>query len=392
MSWFMHRSSGGPRTSRRASRPRTVVPHVEALEERWVPTVYNYGGSVLPHVEAQALFLGSSWSSTNAGQTGSLNSFLGDVTAGAYMDALTRAGYGVGRGSASAGAVDGTQYAANAVISDASIQGRIQADVGSGLLQAPDANRVYVVYVQPNVAVNLGSGQGTTQQGILGYHGAFSGHDASGNATLIHYAVIAYPGGTVNNSTLPQAASALDQQTAVSSHELAEAVTDPDVSLNRLTWYDPRRGEIGDIEEANPNAYVRLDGYLVQEVADRNDQLLAVAASQPPTTQPPQPTGSIATSSTLSASPVHYHWWSYPTVNLTVVISPNSGSVAPDGTVELLYGGTVLGKAKVQVVNGVAEAMFSVEFYYYGSYTFTTQYLGSGPFQASTSNAVTVTI
>jgi hypothetical protein len=307
------------------------------------------------------------------------------------MDALTRAGYGVGRGSATAGATDNTPYAANAVITDASIQGRIQADVGSGLLQAPDANRVYVVYVQPNVAVDLGAGQGTTQQGILGYHGAFSGHDASGKAMLIHYAVIAYPGGTVHNSSMGTA-SALDQLTAVTSHELAEAVTDPDVSLNRLTWYDPRRGEIGDITENNPNAYVRLDGYLVQEVADRNDQLLAVAASQPPTTQPPQPTGGVATRSTLYASPVYYHWWSYPTVDLTVVISPNSGSVAPDGTVALLYNGTVLGKAQVQVVNGVAEATFSVEFYYYGSYTFTTQYLGSGPFQASTSNAVTVTI
>ena len=75
--------------------------------------------------------------------------------------------------------------------------------------------------------------------------------------------------------------TALDQQTAVTSHELPEAVTDPDINSNvnngRLGWFDPQRGEIGDVEENNPNAFVRLDGNLVQEVADQNDQLLSIA-------------------------------------------------------------------------------------------------------------------
>ena len=62
------------------------------------------------------------------------------------------------------------------------IRTRLQADVSSGLLQAPNANTLYVVYVQPDVAVNLGGGQGTTQQGILGYHTAFVG--ANGAAIL----------------------------------------------------------------------------------------------------------------------------------------------------------------------------------------------------------------
>jgi hypothetical protein len=378
---------------------RSVRPAVEALEARDVPTVNFYGGNLLPHVEAQALYYGSAWATVPAyaNQAAALNVYLATVTGGAYMDALTRAGYGVGRGTATPGAIDTGAAAANTLISDASIQARIQADVRSGLLRAPDANRLYVVYVEPNVAVNLGGGEGTTQQGILGYHGAFGGVDAAGHAATIRYAVVAYPGGTVHNSGL--GTSAFDQLTEVSSHELAEAVTDPDVDYARLGWYDPRWGEIGDITEDNPNALVRLNGYLVQEVADRNDQLLALAASAPPSTPaPPAPApGTGATTTTLTAGPVrwhyHHHFWSATaTATLTVTVAPRSGQAAPDGTVDLLYNGTVLGTARVQVVNGVATATFDVVFSGSGNYTFTARYRGAGQFQGSTSSAVTVAV
>jgi hypothetical protein len=80
-------------------------------------------------------------------------------------------------------------------------------------------------------------------------------------------------GGAAGNSVLPEATSALDQLTAVTSHELAEAATDPDINSNvnngRLGWFDRQRGEIGGIEENNPSAFVRLDGKLVQESATR---------------------------------------------------------------------------------------------------------------------------
>jgi Bacterial Ig-like domain (group 3) len=375
------------RAPRRPHQPGRQVrrrPELEPLEERQTPTVTYYGGNLLPHVEAQAVYYGNEWSSVPAvaAQTATLDAFLKDLTGGAYMDALTRAGYGVGRGTASAGAVDKAALATPSVITDASIRAHLQADVTAGLVQAPDANRLYVVYVEPNVAVNLGAGQGTTQQGVLGYHGAFAGRDAAGNAVTIHYAVIAYPGGSVGNSSRGTAAT--DQLTAVASHEVTEAVTDPDVNYGRLGWYDARRGEIGDITENNPNALVRLDGYLVQEVADQNDQLLSITSSPPPTT-------SIATTTTLTAGGVTHGSW-YSTVTLTVTISPASGSVAPGGTVQLVYNGRVLGSARVRVVNGVATATFSLAIFAPGNYTFSAVYMGSGQFQGSSSNSVTVTV
>src|SRR5262249_50589102 len=156
------------------------------------------------------------------------DAFLADLTNSAYMDALNRAGYGVGRGSATAGVVDTVSLASGSTITDASIQARLSADIAAGRVQPVDANRLYVVFVQPNVAVNLGGGQGTTQQGILGYHGAFAG---PGGQT-VRYAVIAYPGGAAHNSSM--GTSAIDQLTAVASHEVAEAVTDPDVNFGTL--------------------------------------------------------------------------------------------------------------------------------------------------------------
>jgi hypothetical protein len=394
------------RENRRSSKPGRLVRArlaVEGLEQREVPTVNFYGGNLLPHVEAQALYLGNEWStvSANAAQTGTIDAYLKDLTGGAYMDALTAAGYNVGRGTASAGAVDSTALTPGSTITDASIQARLLADINSGLLQAPDANRLYIVYVEPNVAVNLGHGQGTTQQGILGYHGAFAGP----NGSTIRYAVVPYPGGSAHNSSL--GTTAIDQLTAVTSHELAEAVTDPDVNYGRLGWYDPRRGEIGDITENNPSALVRLDGYLVQEVANQNDQLLPVTgtsttptppAPTPPTPTPPNnptppstPTTTVATTTTLTASPVtHYSGFSFAT--LTVTVSPSSGTILPSGLVELIYQGRVLALARIHVVNGVATATFGVAFFGTGNFAFTTQYLGSSLFQGSTSAPVTVTV
>jgi Bacterial Ig-like domain (group 3) len=379
MSWFTCGFGKRSGAAKKPRRPAAARPQLEALEDRQVPAVLNFGGSLLPHVEAQALFLGNEWSSVpaDAAQTTTLNAFLKDLTGGAYMDALTRAGYGVGRGSAAAGAVDNAALTAGSTITDGAIRAEIQADVNDSVLQAPDANRLYVVYVEPNVAVNLGAGQGTTQQGILGYHAAFAGHDAAGNPTVLHYAVVAYPGGSVGNSTLPGRA-ALDQLTAVSSHEVAEAATDPNVNFGRLGWFDPRRGEIGDITENNPNAFVRLDGFLVQEVADRNDQLLPILNASSLT----------ATAATLRGT-VNPNTF-VPTVTFTVTITPASGQVAPDGTITVLVGNAVLGAARVQVVNGVATATFTVAFFAPGDFTFTAVYSGSSQFLGSFSNTVTV--
>jgi hypothetical protein len=121
-------------------------------------------------------------------------------------------------------------------------------------------------------------GTTTSQKSFLGYHGAFGGHDAAGHALDIHYAVIAYPG-TPNPTAGSQGfATNLDQLTAVSSHELAEAVTDPNVNYKQLGWYDDQlNGEIGDLTRKT----IELNGFLVQEVVNRNDQPIDPTVTNP---------------------------------------------------------------------------------------------------------------
>ena len=382
------RGNGRLRTgSRDVTRNWQYRPQIEPLEDRHVPTVSFFGGNLLSQVQGQALYLGNEFSSSSASsETANLDAFLRNLTSGQYLQALASAGYNVGPGSAVSGAVDNTALTVGSTISDAFIRSRIQADINSGLLQAANPETLYVVYVEPNVAVNLGLGQGTTQQGILGYHTGFVG----ANGAPIRYAVVVTPGGAAGNSVLPEATTVLDQLTAVTSHEVAEAVTDPDINSNvnngRLGWFDPQRGEIGDIEENNPSAFVRLNGDLVQEVANKNDQLLSIFPTQPPANPP------VATTTTLEAQVNPRRPYSPPTVTFTAIISPASGAAEPGGTVNLVVNGTVLGSATVQVVNGVAEATFTVAFFGPGQFTFSAQYVGSSGFQGSTSNSITVNV
>ena len=375
---------------------------MESLERREVLTVTYYGGNLLKNVEAQAVYLGSGWSSQTQTRS-TMDSFLADVTNSTYMDAMTNAGYGVGRGSAAAGVVDNAALGKNLVLSDAWIQSRLQSDITSGLTQQPNANKLYVIYVQPNVAVNLGAGQGVTNQGVLGYHGAFGGRDSAGHAATIRYAVIAYPGGTVGNSSM--GVSAVDQMTSVSSHELAEAVTDPDVNYAKMGWYDPRLGEIADMTENNPKANVRLNGYLVQMVAGKNGQLLSLPANPTPAPTPtptPNPTppvstppasGLTTTVSTLVAGPIKRSSWFGPaTGTITVFVAPGLGAALPTGTVQLNYNGKTLGTATVKNVNGQAVATFNATFYASGIYNFSAVYSGSSSFAASKTSTVSVQV
>ena len=111
-------------------------------------------------------------------------------------------------------------------------------------MPATTGNTLYFVYLPPDVVSVMGDGSQSCQV-FCGYH------NAAGN---LYYAVIPYA--TCNGCVFPGAF--LDTLTEVSSHELAEAITDP--ALN--SWWDPNTGnEIGDICNRNT---MRLGSYLIQ--------------------------------------------------------------------------------------------------------------------------------
>ena len=156
------------------------------------------------------------------------------------------------------------------VLTDQMIRNELQGDINNRILNTPDLNRLYVVFVEDNVVVH--DNAGNSSQGIvLGYHSAFAGKDAAGRAVDLHYVVIPYHGGTVKNLAL-SGLSQIDSLTAATSHEIAEAATDPDIGYKTPGWFDRQRNqEIGDIPN---NEVVYLNGSAVECLADQKDRAM----------------------------------------------------------------------------------------------------------------------
>jgi hypothetical protein len=222
---------------------------LEQLEERRLLAVTYHGGPVLAKVEVEPVFYGPYWNSAAGQQQASdLDNFLSFLTNSSYMDMLNE--YGVGRGVlVDHGIVSGTNsYAAS--VDDTAIQQTLASAMASGILQPPDANRLYLVFTAPNVDVTQGGED--SLHNFYGYHDYFAGPGGQS----IYYAVVAHP---VGNGTFYNL-SVFQTLTKTASHELAETVTDPGVG----GWYDNRTGEeIADLADG-PQDIGLLNGYVVQ--------------------------------------------------------------------------------------------------------------------------------
>jgi hypothetical protein len=254
-----------------ATSPRSrsrFLPTLECLEDRLIPTVTYHGGALLPHVEVQGLYLGSDWSNnrTYYNQTAQFEAFNRFLPQSSYMDLLTQLGYGVGRGSTAPGTIDRLALNKTYYLTDSTIRGEIQRFISAGYLQQPDANRLYVVYVEPGVAIlDDHDNNSTSIKDFAGYHAAFAGRTAGGFGADIHYAVMAYAGG---HNPVYSGLTPFGSMTLTASHEIAEAATDPNVGYGAPGWYDDHSGgEIGDI-----NRYeALLNGYAVQSIVNKYD-------------------------------------------------------------------------------------------------------------------------
>jgi hypothetical protein len=244
MKWFLIASE-----VRRPPLGRRSRLDLEHLEERRLLAVTYHSGPVLRNVEVEPVFYGQYWNSLAGQQQASdLDNFLSYLTNSSYMDMLGE--YGVARGElVNHGIVAGTATSA-ASVDDTTLQQTLDNDIADGLLPPPDTNRLYIVFTAPNVDVTQG-GQDSAHN-FYGYHDFFAGPAGA----QIYYAVIAHP---IGNGTFYNL-NVFQTLTKVTSHELAEAVTDPGVG----GWYDDRTGyEIGDLADGPQNLGL-LNGYVVQ--------------------------------------------------------------------------------------------------------------------------------
>jgi hypothetical protein len=199
-----------------------VMPTVErAAAAPETGVLSYYGGKVLPSVRIQAIYWGNSGS-----YQAQLDPFLQSVAGNGFLGWLGEydtASQNVGGGSRAASFVD-TTAPSGATVDDSQIRSELVSLIDAGSVPAPDTNTLYMFFFPSGVNVSLG-GQGSSCSTFCGYHDTL----VSGT-TETYYAVLPDPatcGGSCDN----QNGDYFEDLTSVTTHELTEAVTDPEVGI-----------------------------------------------------------------------------------------------------------------------------------------------------------------
>jgi uncharacterized repeat protein (TIGR01451 family) len=233
-----------------------------------------FGGPVISNIHIVIVFWGTNVDPVVT-TPGTIDQFFADITNSRYYDLLTEystlgvTGSGtpvassnqtIGRGQFDAtvtiipSVCPGT---ATCTLSDNQIQAELTNQLNAGHLPAPvkDAQGIietfYMIYFPPGVHINLGTAPSCATGGFCAYH--------SNTSSLVPYGVLPDFGPT-SGCQAPHCGSGTEFQnlTAVTSHEMSEAVTDAQVGSATvfgppLAWYDPSPpptpdlGEIADI-------------------------------------------------------------------------------------------------------------------------------------------------
>lgn len=168
----------------------------------------HHGGSVIAEPEQHSVFLGSGWAKKGAPLASieqSLTGLLASLNNGSERDALNH--YGV-RNLFASSFNHGTQTTfTDKTINDLQIRAELARMFKEGILPAPSANALYVVYLAPGLRSTLGTMFGGKH--YLAYHNYFNTESSE-----IHYVVVPFE---ANKEHLQQ----------VAQRALIEAVINP---------------------------------------------------------------------------------------------------------------------------------------------------------------------
>ncbi len=258
-----------PAKSRRIA---PASPSVEPLESRVALDMKYVGGAVMPAVHVQNIYLGADWADASnqvlAAEKNRFEQFSQFIVKSSYMTMLSGSGYGVGPGTSEPGVVLPLALDKTKVLDDAAIRfillGQISAQ-GSKVNGSPDANTLYMIYLEPGVVTKIWSYDSVSA--LYGWHAAFAGKTRAGDPVDIRYAVMPHTGGPNLSAASWPVNTDTDMMTLTASHELAEAATDPDGNYKKIGWYRPDNGdEIGDVEVRRA---ITLGGFCVQDMVDQ---------------------------------------------------------------------------------------------------------------------------
>jgi len=152
------------------------------------------------------------------------------------LDCFQAAGYSINHPRHKKRGVRAVRRMASRIVTDAQIQDRLTIAIRAADVPRPDPDNMalYTLFMPSGMVVDIG--QDASCQTFCGYHDSFTLSDG----TPIYYAVLPYPDCAGCTAGL----APFDALTAVASHEVCEAVTDP---VPGTGWYDDQNGEVGDI-------------------------------------------------------------------------------------------------------------------------------------------------
>jgi len=230
--------------------PDAPGPFTEATPSS-TPVMMKVSGDVLANPVVQPIF----FSSDDPSIVSQTNSYLTQLAASTYWPAIATE-YGVGALTIQQAIVTGEA----APTSDTALSSWIGNHFNgqSGWPAAPDPQTIYAVFLPPGVVVSTQFGQSCEAFG--GYHDEATGP----NSESIVYAI------------MPRCQGGIDELTAVTSHELIEASTDPRIETApafavldapHYIWGYTPGDEVGDMCEYVETARQRLVGnFLVQRI------------------------------------------------------------------------------------------------------------------------------
>jgi hypothetical protein len=240
-------------------------------EAGYAHMVYR-GGPVISNVKVFTVF----WNASVPNQS-SLNSFYSAIVDSPYVDWLSEYNTStqkIGRGKLLGSYVD-TSAPSTTQLTDAQIQSELGKLVDNGALPQPDGDTLYMVHFPAGVSITMDGSTSCSQ--FCAYHSSF----VHGNGTIYYGIMPDFSGACASCGGEP---NALDSTTVVSSHEVAEAITDPNIGVanatqdeHQLAWYDDQNDEIGDVCEGQSATVV---GYRVTKLwSNQANACIATAQS-----------------------------------------------------------------------------------------------------------------
>ncbi len=307
----------------KALKPDAPVPFAPAAHLDY------YGGPVVSNLQVVVVFWGSGVSSV---VTGGIGGFFQGITDSTYFDLLseyttnvTPIGGGTGTNQSIGRGSYGGEFTISpsvcnvtpCVVTDAQVQAEVLSQINAAHLPTPtldsngNVNTLYMIYFPPEATIDLDSSNASCVT-FCAYHGTTS---SIFNSKNLAYGVMPDFGPTSGCSLGCGGGTEFQNITSVSSHEMAETVTDIDVGIATvfgppLSWYDPNTsdqdggGEIGDICNAQQSAVTTPNGtYTVQKLWS-NQSGLCVSIGSHPTfqlTAPSSATSGVSFNFTVTA-------------------------------------------------------------------------------------------